>query len=477
MIVFILLTGLVIRLIKLDQSLWLDEAININAISNLSFRDLVLTYSLGDFHPPLFHVLLKTWAYFLPYSEIAFRFLSVLLGVGTIFVIYKLAKKLYEEKTALIASILLATAPLHVYYSQEARMYMLATFFATLSVYFFTSILKKDNILSWIGFIVSTTLMLYSDYLPYLLLPTYIAYLLIFRNKIKKNTLISFIPALLLIIIFLIPWLLVLPKQLQTGLSAAAASPAWANVVGSSDLKNLFITFVKFTIGRISSDNNLVYALLFLPAGIFVILMFILSLFRLSNIRSFLWFWFFIPLSLTFIISFFIPIFSYFRLIFILPAFYLIWASAITSANIPKLFKLLFICAITINTMSLFIYFLNPKFQRENWKDATSYVQDHSAENSIVLFESSSSFAPFDYYNQNKVEAQGALSGFEANRQDVQKTLRTLSEGKNQLFLFQYLSGITDPAGILFEEITNLGFKNTKTKDFSGVGFVYEFSR
>lgn len=477
MILIILLIGLILRLINLNQSLWLDEAININAVSSLSFKDLVLTYSLGDFHPPLFHVLLKIWGNFLPSSEIAFRLLSVLLGVGTVFVIYKIAKKLYEEKTALIASILLATGPLHVYYSQEARMYMLAAFFATLSVYFFISIIKKESILSWIGFIVSTTLMLYSDYLPYLLVSTYVVYLLIFRNKIKKNTLISFIPALLLIIIFLIPWLLVLPKQLQIGLSAAVASPAWANVVGSSDIKNLFITFVKFTIGRISSDNNLVYALLFLPAGIFVILMFILSLFRLSNIRSFLWFWFFIPLSLAFVISFFIPIFSYFRLIFILPAFYLIWASAINTVNIPKLFKLLFICAITINTMSLFIYFLNPKFQRENWKDATSYVQDHSAENSIVLFESTSSFAPFDYYNQNKVEAKGGLSGFEANRQDIQKTLRTLSEGKNQIFLFQYLSGITDPAGILFEEITNLGFKNTKTEDFPGVGFVYEFSR
>src|SRR3990167_7917065 len=127
MIYIILILAFILRVIKLNQSLWLDEAININAIRGLGFKDIVFNYSLGDFHPPLYHVLLKSWMLIFPVSEIRIRMMSVILGVATIFITYKIAKALFEKKTALISAALLSTAPLHIYYSQEARMYMLAS--------------------------------------------------------------------------------------------------------------------------------------------------------------------------------------------------------------------------------------------------------------------------------------------------------------------------------------------------------------
>ena len=279
MIWLILLVTFVLRMINLNQSLWLDEAINVNVAKALSYKSLIFNYSLGDFHPPLYHIILKSWILFFGSSEISVRIPSVILGVATVFVTYLIGKKLFENKTALIAATLMATSPLSIYYSQEARMYMLAAFFASLSVFFFISILKKDDFWLWFGFIISTALMLYSDYLPYLLIPIYFLYLLINKRKVAKNTLKSFIPAFILISILITPWLIILPKQISVGLSAATASPAWAQVVGAPSIQNLLITFVKFTIGRISYDNNLVYALLFAPAAFFIIFLFLLSLF------------------------------------------------------------------------------------------------------------------------------------------------------------------------------------------------------
>src|SRR3989344_1053943 len=244
MIFLILIVATILRLINLKQSLWLDEAINVNNAANLSFKSLILNYSLGDFHPPLYHLILRSLILFFGQSEIAVRTPSVILGVTIVFVTYLLAKKLFDAKTALIAATLLAVAPLHIYYSQEARMYILAGAFTSLSVYFFISLVQKDTILSWVGFIASTTLMLYSDYLPYLMIPIYGLFLILNKKKIAKETFKSFFPAILLTFVLLIPWLIIFPKQLSVGLSAATASPAWAQVAGAAEFKNLIITFV-----------------------------------------------------------------------------------------------------------------------------------------------------------------------------------------------------------------------------------------
>src|SRR3990167_10638377 len=107
MIIVILLVALILRLISLDRSLWLDEAINVNVASVLGAKDLIFNYSLGDFHPPLFHIILKYWILIFKNSEISVRLPSVIFGMSSVFVTYQIAKKLFEKKTALIAATLL----------------------------------------------------------------------------------------------------------------------------------------------------------------------------------------------------------------------------------------------------------------------------------------------------------------------------------------------------------------------------------
>lgn len=477
MLYLIIFASLLLRLINLNQSFWLDEAININNVSALGFRELFLNYSLSDFHPPLYHLVLKAWINYFGNSEISSRVPSIIFALGSIVFAYLIARKLYDVKTGLIAALLLATAPLHIYYSQEARMYMLAAFLACMSVYFFLLVLERDKLYNWLGFIASTALLLYSDYLPYLLIPVYLIFLFIRRKKIAKHTLFCFIPTLLIILIALIPWLLIFPKQLQTGQSVAIASPAWAQVVGTTTVKDFLLSFVKFTIGRISNDNNLQYGLLFAPAGIFVSALFTISLLRISPGRLLIYFWFLTPPLVAFLISFFIPVFSYFRFIFILPAFYIIWSSAINTVNWALPTRVLLTIAIFINLLSAIIYYTNPRFQRENWREATEYVVSQANENTLILFESGSTAAPFDYYNKGKIAAYGAIDGFNADQPYIERRLQDLTYQKSKIYLFQYLSGITDPKGLVFEQIIKLNFKNTTTRNFEGVGFVYEFTR
>ena len=477
MIALILTAGLILRLFKLDQSLWLDEAINVTFVKNLNLHSLVFEYSIGDFHPPLYHILMRGWILLFGISEIVVRLPSVILGLATVYVVYLIGKKLFDNKTALISATLIATSPLHVYYSQEARMYMLAAFFASLSVYFFVSILKKETLIYWFGFVTSTALMLYSDYLPYLLLPVYVIFLLIFKNKIKKSTKRTFLPAFILIFVLILPWFLIFPKQLGAGLSAAASSPAWSNVVGSSSLKDLAVTYVKFVVGRISNNNNLIYALLFAPAGAIFAFLLILSPFRMNHLRFFLWLWLLVPIIVAFSISFFVPVFAYFRFIFILPAFYMLIAASVNLVNWPKFNRFFLVLVLSVNFVSLGIYFTNTKFQRENWKGAVAYVHAASTGDSTILFEANDSFSPFVYYNKGHVKAYGALESFTANKKEVAAKVDDLTQNVKKVFLFQYLSPITDPEGLVFSELSKKGFTNVSTKDFDGVGFVYEFAR
>src|SRR4030042_4060521 len=356
-------------------------------------------------------------------------------------------------------------------------MYMLAAFLTSLSVYFFISAIKDNNLFFLTGFIFSTVLMLYTDYLPYLILPVFIVYLFLNKKRIERSVLKSFIPAFILILIFILPWLFVFSKQFALGLSVKTVSPAWAHILGRPDLNSLLITFVKFIIGRISYDNNLIYALLFTPIGIFYLLTFTLSLLRFSRERSILWLWVFLPVTVAFIISFFVPVFAYFRLIFVLSSFYLIWAVAINIINWPLLVRVLLTISLVINLTASIIYFTNSKFQREDWRTATNYVVANSTSETVVFFESDYTIAPFDYYSQNKVKAFGVLDSYNPKTNQIHQKIEGLTKGINKIFLFQYLSAITDQQGIAFEEITKLGFVNTKTQNFEGVGFIYEFER
>ena len=101
MITLILAAGLILRLFKISQSLWLDEAINVTFVKNLNLHSLVFEYSIGDFHPPLYHILMRGWILLFGMSEIAVRLPSVILGLFTVYITYLIGKKLFEEKTAL----------------------------------------------------------------------------------------------------------------------------------------------------------------------------------------------------------------------------------------------------------------------------------------------------------------------------------------------------------------------------------------
>ena len=166
MIFFILILGLVLRLISLNQSFWLDEATSGLVVRNFSLTEIVTKFSPGDFHPPLYYLILKVWSSFFGTSEIALRFPSIIFGLLTIYLVYLIGKELFNKKAGIIAGILLATSGLHIYYSQEARMYSLTALLVSYLVYLF---LKKK----WFLFSIILLLTGMTDYPALLVIPVF----------------------------------------------------------------------------------------------------------------------------------------------------------------------------------------------------------------------------------------------------------------------------------------------------------------
>jgi len=143
------------------ESLWLDEATSL-LVAKLPPVDLI-RWTANDIHPPLYYLLLHYWVY-LGQSELVVRGLSALAGVLTVGALYGLAETLFDRRVGLWTALLLALNPLHVWYSQEARMYALLTLFYTLSLWLALRVWHRPSWGRGVAYVLVTTAALYTHY-------------------------------------------------------------------------------------------------------------------------------------------------------------------------------------------------------------------------------------------------------------------------------------------------------------------------
>ncbi len=457
MIIAILILALVLRLINLNQSLWLDEAVQ--AVTAKASLGSIFQEITGDFHPPLFHFLLHYWVKIFGVSEISLRMPSVLFGVGAVYLIYLLGQTLGSKKWGLTSALLLATAPFHIYYSQEARMYSAVTFFTLGSMYFFLKILKSEKSPGREGaaYFLFTLLALYTDYFAFLILPVQ-AIFLILKKKYR------FFIFYLLFFIFYLPWLPMLGTQLSVGRSATQILPGWGKLVNLSLIKALPLTLVKFSLGRITFFDKRIYFLISLSlAGVYGTLI-------LKGIRKSLpiTFWLSFPILIAWLASWFIPNYQPFRLLLCLPAFYLLLVFGLQSLKRPlRIFALVLI--VFINLASLAVYFRDPYFSREDWRGLVSFAKEQKS--AALVMPSSTSLWPIQYYDPaGRLKILVGKEGLG----EVSK-ISDLGKEKN-IYYVRYLAEIFDPSGLILKKILSGGYTKEREISFNQIS-VWEFVR
>lgn len=104
------------------QSFWNDEG-NSARLSERSLR-LILAGTASDVHPPLYYLILRGWREAAGASEFGLRVVSAYCGLALTALTLRLGRR-YGPAVALVAGLGVTVNPALIYYSQEARMYML----------------------------------------------------------------------------------------------------------------------------------------------------------------------------------------------------------------------------------------------------------------------------------------------------------------------------------------------------------------
>jgi len=160
MLVLATLLALVVRSYGIsEQSFTNDEVIDIE-IARMSWSEIMYQ---ADGFPPLHHLILKV-SLLLTDWDMAGRWLSLLYGVLAVPITGLLAMRIAGKRCGALAAGLLAIAPLHVYFSQEARSYSLFFLLSVLAVWLFWRAIENDTPRDWTIFAIGASLGGYAHY-------------------------------------------------------------------------------------------------------------------------------------------------------------------------------------------------------------------------------------------------------------------------------------------------------------------------
>ncbi len=185
-----------------------EAALGYNAYSLLKtghdehgFAWPVVFQSFGDYKAGLYVYIIMPFVALMGLTEWAIRLPSALFGVGTVFLLYFLVKKIFNrDDIALLASFFLAISPWHLQFSRGGWEVNVATFFITLGIYTFLKGLERPKwfYVSLISFLAS----LYTYQSPKVVVPLLgIGLIVLYAKKLwqlKKSLILPIIVVVIL---------------------------------------------------------------------------------------------------------------------------------------------------------------------------------------------------------------------------------------------------------------------------------------
>lgn len=169
----IVVAGVGLRLHRLaERTFWFDEAFSHALIHDFGWTEM-LDRTGRDVHPPFYFIALRIWAAVFGDGIVTLRLFSVLMAALTMVGAYLLVVEAFsrdggkaDPKTpraaGLTAAALLAVSTMHVYWSQEARMYTLATALLVWSSWFLLRAIRLDSIRWYVAYAFAAAALMYT---------------------------------------------------------------------------------------------------------------------------------------------------------------------------------------------------------------------------------------------------------------------------------------------------------------------------
>lgn len=144
-LILVMLFGLGFRLARLGQwSFWIDEILTINVARDLTVNFIERPFfALREF--PLTAFMIRLFMDETNVTEWNARLGPALIGSVTAPILFFPVRKMFNTGVAAMTAVLIVISPWHIFWSQNARFYILMLLLYTLALYFFYFALQDDN--------------------------------------------------------------------------------------------------------------------------------------------------------------------------------------------------------------------------------------------------------------------------------------------------------------------------------------------
>lgn len=395
--VAIILVATLLRLPWLSaQSIAFDESFSL-AVGQADWPTLFQVILSDGVHPPLFYVIHKGALTLWGAAPFGQRFLAALFSIVGVPLIYWAGRLIFNRRVALLAALLLALDPLHVWFAQEARMYSLLGALAIISLAVFWQAMRTGRRRYWAALAIVNSFIFGLHYFGFLIPVSQLAFIIAtFRQNHRQlrpwaiTQVAAFLP--------LLPWLIATAlRETQSFGIGFLESPVPLDVP---------LTLWNFTTG---------WSTYFLwPVSILALVLFAVASinglrggqpsFRFSQLL--LIFWVFLPLILVWIISQRRAFYADRYLSFIIPGLMLLVAFGAVRIRSKPWRNLLIAGLIIASGYGLLNTRFDPTFYKDNWRDTVTYLEQHSRPGDIILIYNSHLQIPFTYHYQGDLPYQ-----------------------------------------------------------------------
>ena len=392
-----------------------------------------------DTHPPLYYWSLKAWGDVFGSSELALRSLSAVWGLVAVVLTFLIGKRLFGTLQGTLAALLLAVAPLAVYYSQEVRMYAQVTALGLLATYAYA---RRNDWLYALAGLAS----LYTQYLGIAFLIALNAHAIVwFRTRQQKEWL-TWLAANAVIAVGFLPWL---PTFIDQQSHALNTSPR--NVLGLTQE-----TFTAYGGGVAHSD-------IFLWAGVLLVVLacvgFALSR-DLESASLCLLIWL-LPLGLVVALGLKSGLFEVRYLVLGLPGLLLL--TAVGAARIvPRQLVLAPVgLALAPAIIGLSAQYFDPSLARDDYRGLVADIEREARPTDAVVLVAPNQTEIFGYYYHGELPMIGLPAQRPIDPQDTTQRLDAIRSRYERVWLVSWAQAEADPKGLIAGWLADNGFQAT----------------
>ena len=452
------------------QSLWLDEVLSVIAAHpEQAFYDVGI-WRLGS--RPLYFSLLHGWAQ-LGASEVALRSFSAVIGGVGVVLIYLLGLRLFNGRVAAIVTVLFATSPFLIWYSQEVRYITLMITSSLLAMYAYHRALSIARFEGWLLYGCSLVIAI-GAFVTNILLVFIHGLYLVFSGS--RKTLRALIVCQLLVFLLFVWWANEWQHRELAGYwnrlfnELTLESEELNTVPGGErfsrggkrefDLGAIPYTFFALSAGfslgpsvpELQMDRSLDALGRHAPAILILTLLFgglfLLGLTGLRHRRDtaiLLGLWLAIPIAAACTISALTnAAFNVRYVAMVLPAYLFILTAGILRFPSRTVQNTLLGCVLAVNGFSLSNYYFDPHYARADARSAAEYLDEVAGPRDIILVVGSPTALGFYYKGSPPITP---LSASARDPSSVLHHLRQLRDNHDHLWLVETRSWEKDPAG------------------------------